>query len=328
VNVVRYPEAGGLDVKEADQPPGSGETVNLSAVVDFISDLAGSRLGALGGLIDAVAAALDGGPPVVLAAPNADQGALWIGAVSFFTPPAVSLRLSFSTHERWDDVIAQRLRDGSADLDAEGEGWHTPVLSVVPQADVDRLTRREDPPVVVIDPRVETVFTVVDGVAYRQTHLGQRIRVTEWSGRALAACCADYAVLERRVRDFHSAGPDAPSDESRTDTELAWERLQTGEPAGSGESSVFEHYLRLALDDDSWLLRRAPPLPIAPRRPAGRSWAAWSGTCGGCAGRIAGTSWPWPRGSCARCSSTTPAPARLPSAAAPVRASSSPKRPE
>src|SRR5690348_10984314 len=125
VNVVRYPEvgtpgangrpAGGPDANgfagnrnaanEADQPPGTGETINLSSTVDFISDLAGSRLGALGALIDAVAAALEGGPPVVLAAPNADQGARWIGAVSFFTPPAVCLRLSFSTHERWDDVI-------------------------------------------------------------------------------------------------------------------------------------------------------------------------------------------------------------------------------
>jgi hypothetical protein len=199
--VVRYSEAelpethAGLD---SDEPPAVGDVVNRRAVVDFVGDVGAFRLGALGALIDAVAAALNGGPPVVLAAPSADAGALWIGAVSFFAPQATCLRLSFSTHERLDDVLAQlKAEDAEGAEDPGPRSWRTPVISVVPQTDVDRLTRRDDLPVVIVDPRVEATLGAVGGVEHRQTHLGQQIRVTDWSRLALDACCEDYQVLER-----------------------------------------------------------------------------------------------------------------------------------
>ena len=269
---------------DGDLPPSSGDVVNLASVVDFISDVSAFRLGALGALIDAVAAALEGGPPVVLAAPTADQGAMWIGAVSFFSPPPACLRLSFSTHERWDDVLAQLARDGSGSdpvtstdsPDGEAAGWRSPVLSVVPQPDVDRLTRRDKLPVLVLDPRVEPTFEVVDGVQYRRTHLGQQIKVTDWSTRALGACREDYAALERRIQlldQLSRASP--PSDEAPGQqwaavevsgrAEPAWDRLAAelaAEPIRAPVvQAAFEGYLRLAVDDDQWLLRQAPPLP-------------------------------------------------------------------
>ncbi len=215
VAVVRYSEsddaepAGGHAGFDADVPPAAGDVVNRQSVVDFVGDVSAFRLGALGALIDAVAAALDGGPPVVLAAATTEAGALWIGAVSFFAPPATCLRISFSTHERLDDVLAQLERErpggpdaapGSAADRAPGAGWRGPVLSVVAQADVDRLSRRDDLPVVIVDPRVEATLVAVDGVDHRLTHLGQRIRVTDWSRLALDACCEDFTVLERCLR--------------------------------------------------------------------------------------------------------------------------------
>jgi hypothetical protein len=298
--------AGGSD---GDLPLSPGDAVNLASVVDFISDVSAFRLGALGALIDAVAAALDGGPPVVLAAPDADQGALWIGAVSFFTPASDCLRLSFSTHERWDDLVAEnhgghrrgarvdgakggandsgasgsRVNDGGTkdggatgsaangggvnDADASDSG-RRPLLSVVPQTDVDRLTRRDELPLVVIDPRVEAIFHVVEGVEYRRTHLGQPILITDASRRALDACCEDYAALERRIRRLDATGTTSSSSTvAVTDdgAEPAWKRLSEAlaqKPLQVAEvRPAFENYLFKALDDDQWQLRRAPPLP-------------------------------------------------------------------
>jgi GTPase-associated protein 1, middle domain len=194
---------------ESDEPPAVGDVINRSAVVDFVGDVSAFRLGTLGALIDAVAAAMDGGPPVVLATSSVDAGALWIGAVSFFAPPATSLRLSFSTHERLDDVLTQLARERRPPA---AEGWRTPLLSVVPQADVDRLSRRDDLPVVVVDPRVEATLVAVGGVDHRQTHLGQQIRVTDWSRLALDVCCEEFTVLERclnRLDEVSLATPPA-----------------------------------------------------------------------------------------------------------------------
>ncbi|HST81281.1 MAG TPA: hypothetical protein VLL08_06045 [Kineosporiaceae bacterium] len=339
-----------------------GGVITLASVVDFVSDASAVRLGALGALLDAVAAALAGGPSVVLAAPDADQGALWIGAVSFFAPPATCLRLSFSTYERLDDVLGQEApgaaeapgapeggtgaasgsarsngtvgdetrerlsaRGGEHSVAGDNEGWHRPILSVVPETDVDRLSRRDDLPVVVIDPRVEATFDLVNGVAQRRTRLGQEIKITDWSRLALDLCCENYTALERCLRRLdevgpaspngRSAAPDAQPDEpveppdpawslaaavARTDSlplalplatgllrdlpgparlpselaeiraplitddaEQAWRRLQSALDAESvtGIRAALDSYLRLALTDDSWLLRQVPPLP-------------------------------------------------------------------
>jgi hypothetical protein len=292
-NVVRY---AGSEVSrngrpkaewDGDEPPGAGDVINRSSVVDFVSDVSAFRLGALGALIDAVAAALDGGRPVVLAAPDADQGALWIGAVSFFASPAICLRLSFSTHERWDDVLAQLDQDASDDptdasdrADGAAEGWRLPLLSVVPQADVEHLTRYDALPVVVLDPRIEPTQVSVEGIEYRRTHLGQRIAVTDWSRQALAACGEGYVALERSLRQLDE--PSRASGASQSDVDVIdravrlvpadsvveplWLRLRAvmAGPPGRTETvrATFENYLRAALEDEQWLLRRAPPLPL------------------------------------------------------------------
>jgi GTPase-associated protein 1, middle domain len=351
-------EAGGTDgTLASDVPPSIGDVVNLAAVVDFVSDVSAFRLGTLGALIDAVSAALAGGPPVVLAAPDVDQGALWIGAVSFFSPPATGLRVSFSTHERLDDVLRQRTAELRAAAPAPSEaapgepaavgpppgrgdgGWRTPLLSVVAQTDVDRLHRRDDLPVVVIDPRVEATLAAVGGREHRVTHLGQQILVTDWSRLALDVCCEDFTVIERCLRRLdevslasaasadgrgawwpvevsgpvrleESAGPawplaaavaltgdlplalptatrvilrDTPAQvrlppelaarltalvaDTVDDAEQAWDRLRAAlraEPVRETlVQAAFESYLHLALADDGWLLRQAPPLPAA-----------------------------------------------------------------
>jgi hypothetical protein len=331
--VTSSPPRAGLD---SEEPPAVGDVINRSAVVDFVGDVSAFRLGALGALIDAVAAALEGGPPVVVATPNADVGALWIGAVSFLAPPATSLRLSFSTQERLDDVLAQLAREREP---SPPSGWSTPLINVVPQADLNRLSRRDDLPVVVVDPRVEATLVAVGGVDHRQTHLGQRIKVTDWSRLALDACCEDFTVLERCLRRLdevslsapppgglrgewwpvrvgdqlqlqQAAGPawplaaavtltgdlplalptatrvilrDTPSTvrlstelasslaslvvDTVDDAEQAWARLQAALAAVPARNALvqaaFESYLRLALVDDSWLLRQPPPLPTS-----------------------------------------------------------------
>ena len=241
VAVVRYTEAGGVhptdrlvdpaapdpeNSSENDVPPVIGNVVNRSSVVDFISDAADFRLGALGTLIDAVAAALDGGRPVVLAAPSAEVGAFWIGAVSFFASPATALQLSFSTQERLDDVVKDGVRP-EPEPD-ENEDWRPPLISVVSEADVDRLSAGTDLPVVVVDPRVEATLEVVAGVEYHRTRLGDRIAVTDWSRLALDVCCEDPADLERCLRwlDEVSLAPTAsdpePGDEPGREHSVAW----------------------------------------------------------------------------------------------------------
>jgi GTPase-associated protein 1 len=302
VAVVRYNEMDGgsssvgtsgaetSNTPDSDVPPAIGDVINLSSVVDFLSDVSASRLGALGTLVDAVAAAIDGGPPVVLAASSAGEGALWIGAVSFLAAPAAALRMSFSTQERLVDVLAQVDKDLAA---AEPDGWRTPVISVVPEADVDRLTRRDELPVVVVDPRVAVIPDDVVGVEHRRTHVGQLIEVSDWSRLALSLCCEDFVVVERCLRELDKVGPEpegaglewplaaaiartgdlslAMATASRVvpsarveHTRRAWVRLQTALRSSARNTLIeadFEHYLQLALNDDDWLLRQPPPLP-------------------------------------------------------------------
>jgi hypothetical protein len=182
--VVRYV----LDEAPADSGL-PGDAVNRDSVVRFLGDVSAYRLGALGLLLDALALALDGGPRVVLAAPTADEGALWIGAASFFASPTTCLRLSFSTHEHLSDVL-----DGVAGL------THAPALvSVVPQEEVERLGRLSRLPVTVVDPRVEAVLTAIGGVEHRENHLAQVVPVSDWSRLAIDVCCEELRDISRVV---------------------------------------------------------------------------------------------------------------------------------
>ena len=73
-----------------DEPPGPAAAVTKDSVVAFALDTSTWRLATLFGLLDAVAAALDGGPPVVLGVESTDAAAQWIGLVSFLMSPGTA----------------------------------------------------------------------------------------------------------------------------------------------------------------------------------------------------------------------------------------------
>lgn len=88
------------------------------------------RLSLLPVLLDAVEAAMAGGPPVVLGTADVDSAALWAAAVSHLMPPVAARRLGLSLLETvpvggGDEVGAQ----------AREAGWH---LICVPHEDVSR----------------------------------------------------------------------------------------------------------------------------------------------------------------------------------------------
>ena len=87
-----------------DEAPGPAAAVTKDSVVAFALDTSTWRLATLFGLLDAVAAALDGGPPVVLGVESTDAAAQWIGLVSFLMSPGTAARLNFSTFDRADQV--------------------------------------------------------------------------------------------------------------------------------------------------------------------------------------------------------------------------------
>lgn len=90
------------------EPPAPGDAVTKDSVVQFALDPGSWRLATLFGLLDAVAAALDGGPPVVLGVESADSAAQWIGLVSFLMSAGTAGRLHFSTFDRADQLSLAR----------------------------------------------------------------------------------------------------------------------------------------------------------------------------------------------------------------------------
>ena len=89
-----------------DEVPGPAAAVTKDSVLTFALDTSTWRLATLFGLLDAVAAALDGGPPVVLGVESTDAAAQWIGLVSFLMSPGTAALLNFSTFDRADQVAA------------------------------------------------------------------------------------------------------------------------------------------------------------------------------------------------------------------------------
>ena len=143
-------------------PPGDGQAVTKDSVVAFALDTSTWRLGTLLGLLDAVAAALAGGPPVILGATSVDSAAQWIGLVSFLMSSGTAATLNFSTFDRADQL-------GPA-LEA---GQH---LSAVPVTDLGALPIG----VVAIDETATLSLGELDGQPH-VTAAGQQIEVTAWS---------------------------------------------------------------------------------------------------------------------------------------------------
>lgn len=150
--------------------PRPGSAVTRGPVLDFVLDPTCWRVGVLTGLLDAVAAALAGGPRIVLGVEDVDSAALWIGAVSHLMSAGTSRSLSFSTLERPAGLAA-----------AWAKGVH---LACVPRSDLGAL--KPGPDVVVID-ETETLEMGAVGGAPHVTERGSLIAATPWSALAQVA---------------------------------------------------------------------------------------------------------------------------------------------
>lgn len=153
-----------------DTSPSFGAALGKEDVLDFLFDRSEWRVGLLSALLDAVAAAVNDGPGVVLVTDSAETAALWIAAVSRLAPADWVRRMNFSVYER------------AAGLEAVFErGVH---LVCVPRADTDALPR-------------DSMFSILDehevpdlgevGGRQHQTQSGSLIVPTHWSAFAQAA---------------------------------------------------------------------------------------------------------------------------------------------
>ncbi|MCK0176026.1 hypothetical protein [Mycolicibacterium sp. F2034L] len=270
-------------------PPAPGTAVTPTSVVDFALDPGTWRLTTLFGLLDAVVAALAGGPPVVLGTESADSAAQWIGLVSYLMSPGTAATLNFSTFDRADQLtLARQSRQH---------------LTAVPIEDFDELP--ED--VVAID-ETGTLSLGELGREPHRTANGRTIEVTPWSAMAqvvLLDADSAHRVLEdidhyaAQVADvgLHPAWPMAMSvahcdsfadalmeahtviaahspwaaNDSvvartiaevmrttvGTTTEDAWHAVQDM-PAGPAADLAAVTYLCRALADEEWLTRPGP----------------------------------------------------------------------
>ncbi|MEP9395099.1 MULTISPECIES: GAP1-N2 domain-containing protein [Gordonia] len=115
--------------------PQANPAMSARAAIDFLTDLHTDRQGVFRVLLDAVVEALATSSSVVLLTRSHEESASWIAAVSHFLPLAATHRLSWTTHDRSDQV--------AIDID---RGHH---LIAVPADSVDERTRF--PGAIVID---------------------------------------------------------------------------------------------------------------------------------------------------------------------------------
>lgn len=146
-------------------PPAPGTAVTKASVVAFALDPDTWRLATLFVLLDAVAAAMAGGPPVVLGVESAESAAQWIGLVSFLMSAGTAATFNFSTFDRADQLtLARQSRQH---------------LTAVPVDDVDQLP--DD--VVAIGETTTLYLGELDREPHR-TADGQTITVSPWSAMA------------------------------------------------------------------------------------------------------------------------------------------------
>ncbi|OYO18094.1 hypothetical protein CGZ93_16190 [Enemella dayhoffiae] len=182
------------------EPPAPG-VLNRTTVASWLFAPRKWRMQNLAGLLDALRAALAGGPPVVLGVEDLDEGANWIAAASFAMSAGTARRLFFSTLER-PSSLAETLTRGVR-------------LACVPASDLPALKRRQD--VVLIDTTDLVELGDLDGAPHRTTR-GDEIRVTEWSvlvaelfdsAENLAAAVSDLDEVAQQVGD-HGLDPAWP----------------------------------------------------------------------------------------------------------------------
>ena len=280
-----------------DEAPGPAAAVTKDSVVAFALDTSTWRLATLFGLLDAAAAALDGGAPVVLGVESVDAAAQWIGLVSFLMSPGTASRLNFSTFDRADQVgLALQ---------------STQHLTAVPVADLATVPAR----VVVIDETATLSLGELGGEPHR-TATGQPIAVTPWSAMAqvvlleprsaravlddidryaaqiedsalppawpmaMAVAAADeYADAHAEAHSViaaHTPRGVAPGSAVGatisgvmnalvgSSTADAWDAVQHA-PAGPASAHADLTYVRRAITDDTWLSQLGP-IPVGPRQ--------------------------------------------------------------
>jgi hypothetical protein len=286
-----------------DHPPAPADHVDVESVLAFVMDTSTWRLGTLCGLLDAVAAAMAGGPRVVLGVGPGETAAQWIGLVSFLMSPGTAARLSFSTFDRADQLPADA-RSGQ-------------LLTAVPVIDLAAVP----PDVVVIDETATLSMGELDGEPHR-TPEGRTIAVTPWSvmaqvtltdpesARTVIADIGHYAT-QAGDRELHPAWPMAMSvlhradfadarDEANaviaryspaaltnsalgqtvsdalaelvgSDTASAWHAVQTSDGRAGDYADLT--YLSRAIGDPAWLTQPAM-IPVPPRGYGARSTPA------------------------------------------------------
>ncbi|WP_135451362.1 hypothetical protein [Mycobacterium sp. DL99] len=274
--------------------PQLGSAVTKDSVVAFALDPTAWRLATLFALLDAVAAALAGGPPVVLGVHSPDSAAQWIGLVSFLMSPGTAAGLSFSTFDRAEQVAPHN-----------GQ-----VLSAVPLEDLDVI----EPGMVVISESEPVSMGELGGDPHC-TAGGHRIRVTRWSVMSQVVLLdvasarrvlEDIDALSSQVRDdgLHPAWPMAMAVAARPEfadahveahevigahspsgalvgseaahiiadvfsavvgvtTADAWRAVQEL-PDGAGAAFADATYFARAIADDAWLTQSGP-IPLGPR---------------------------------------------------------------
>ena len=285
-----------------EDAPLPGDAVTRETVLSFVMDTATWRLGTLFGLLDAMVAALGGGPPVVLGVESGETAAQWIGLVSFLMSPGTAGRLNFSTFDRADQ-LALALRGGQH-------------LTAVPVADLGAVTAD----VVVIDETATLSMGELGGDPHR-TAAGQAIEVTPWSAMAqvtmldhhsagLVLDDVEHYATQTEDAGLHPAWPMAMSVVNRDDfgdalaeahaviaahspstvapdsvvghtvagvraalvgttTADAWRAVEDAPPGASADHADLTYLVR-AVADPGWL-DQAGPIPVGPRPLHGRA---------------------------------------------------------
>jgi GTPase-associated protein 1 len=280
-----------------DEAPGPGAAVTKDGVVAFALDISTWRLATLFGLLDAVGAALDGGPPVVLGVESVDAAAQWIGLVSYLMSPGTAAHLNFSTFDRADQL-------GPALQNRQH-------LTAVPVVDLPGVPAG----VVVIDETATLSLGELGGEPHR-TETGQPIAVTPWSAmaqvvllepRSARAVLDDIDRYAAQVEDTAlppawpmaiavAATPGYADAHAEAHTVIAahtprgvapgsavgatisavlnalvgnstadaWHAVQHAPPGPACDHADLT-YVRRAITDDTWL-NQLGPIPVGPRR--------------------------------------------------------------
>jgi hypothetical protein len=218
--------------------PAFGVTVNRQSVLEFLFEPAEWRAGLLSVLLDALHAALEGGPKVILSTDSADKAAMWIAAVSMLMTPARARGLNFSVYER-----ANGLR-GLLD-----RGVH---LICVPSADVGLLPSAEE--VAILDEHEIPNLGDVGGPRH-VTQAGSKIEATYWSTLAQAAL-VDVATADAAMAALDDVAARVPDHGREPSWPLAMAALilpERFEDVQSEASAVVKRWSPESLRTDSML---------------------------------------------------------------------------